>query len=136
MRPIEPAELSAFLDGELPAGRAEEVRRALAADPVLRRAYEDLAALDAEWKARAAAVAVAPRASLGRALWGYRLRAAGALLGLVALRVALKIVPSAVAVPLEAVLLALAAGWGLYRFVRASEADRWRLLRQVALRGG
>src|SRR5262249_36369903 len=37
MLPIAPAELSAFLDGELPAARADEVRAALAQDPVLRQ---------------------------------------------------------------------------------------------------
>ena len=53
MAQIDPAELSAYLDGELPAERAEEVRAALARDPELRRSYEMLVVHDADWRARA-----------------------------------------------------------------------------------
>jgi len=40
-------DLSAYLDGELPAGRAAEVRRLIREEPAWRRAHRELTALDA-----------------------------------------------------------------------------------------
>jgi len=61
MRPIEPAELSAFIDGELDAGRAAEVRAALASDAALRARYESLAHADAHLRSVAAGMTLSPR---------------------------------------------------------------------------
>jgi hypothetical protein len=60
MRLIEPAELSAYLDGELDPGRAREVATALANDPKLRAEYEVLANSDKYWKSSAAAARFKP----------------------------------------------------------------------------
>src|SRR5262249_44407566 len=91
MTPIESVELSALLDGELPARRAGEVRAAPGADPALAATFERLAALDTSWKADAARLAFRPRASLRRGLLRRFLRAACLMVGLVGLRLAVKL---------------------------------------------
>ena len=63
MRPIEPAELSAFIDGELDAERTSEVRAALASDEALRARYESLAHADAHLRSVAAGMILSPRIS-------------------------------------------------------------------------
>ena len=54
MKPIEPEELSGFLDGELAPERMREVERAVALDAELREQLESLRALDGEWRGLAA----------------------------------------------------------------------------------
>jgi anti-sigma factor RsiW len=126
MSPIDPAELSALIDGELPPERAGEVRRALAADPELRAVYDRLVHLDGSWKAAAAGAAFPPRVALGTrpgiSLAGIALVA----VGLLALRLVLKLLPpfSAPVLILEVLGLILVAGWGLRQLVRVSERDR------------
>jgi anti-sigma factor RsiW len=61
MRPIDPAELSAFIDGELDTQRTGEVRTALAADEALRARYEALAQADAHLRSLAAGAHLHPR---------------------------------------------------------------------------
>jgi anti-sigma factor RsiW len=127
MLPIDPGELSAFLDGELPARRAEEVRAALAQDPVLRQSYELLVVRDADWNARAAAAMFRPRVRIPRApIAGRLLMAAVVVLGLLMLRMALKALPPLYGAGLEALLLAIVVGWGLRRILHATDADRRR----------
>lgn len=132
MTPIDPAELSALLDGELSAERAAVVRQALADDPALRAEYEAMLRCDTAWKAAAATARFTPQVSLHQSLWGYRLRAAGVVSGLLLLRIALKVMPSALAVPIETVLLTVLLVWGVRRLLVASEAERWRLVQQAA----
>jgi anti-sigma factor RsiW len=124
MLPIDPAELSAFLDGELSAARADEVRAALAQDPLLRRSYEQLVALDADWKAQASAAMFRPRVRIAANRVPGRLLTAAAVLGLLGLRIALKAQPPLVGIALETLLLALVVGWGLRRLIHATDADR------------
>jgi anti-sigma factor RsiW len=123
MSPIDPSELSALLDGELPAWRAEEVRQALAADPGLRSRYEQLARLDTVWKASAAHLAVPARVSLGQGIRRRRLRMAGTVLGLLSLRLVLKLVPMLLGAGLALVVFVFVAGWGLSRLLRESDED-------------
>lgn len=132
MTPLDPAELSALLDGELTPERAAVVRQALANDPVLRQQYEALANRDTSWKQTAATAAFRPRVSLDRGLWSYRFRAGATLAGLLLLRLALKVMPTAVSVSLEVVLLTVLLVWGVRRLLAASEVERWRLLQQAA----
>ena len=123
MLPVDPAELSAFLDGELPPGRAEAVRAALAGDPALRTTFERLAALDADWKSRAAAVMFRPRVQFPSSFAPGRFLTAAGVIGLVMVRLALKTPPQLFGAGLEVVLLALFLGWGLRRILRATDAD-------------
>lgn len=60
MKPVEPEELSAFLDGELDPGRASEVGKQLADDPALRAEFEALEGWDAVWRTAAATGVFAP----------------------------------------------------------------------------
>ena len=53
MQPIDPVELSAYLDGELEPIRAREVAAALATDSSLRSQYDALASADVAWKTAA-----------------------------------------------------------------------------------
>jgi anti-sigma factor RsiW len=126
MHPIDPAELSAFLDGELPAERAKEVRAALALDPALHQTYEQLVALDADWKERAATAMFRPRVQLNAAPSAGRFRIVASMLGLLLLRIAVKALPSLYGAGLDALLLALVVGWGLVRILHATDADRRR----------
>ena len=64
MRPVEPEEISALLDGELAPGRAEEVRRAIAEDRGLRELYQQFADMDSDLNSYAAACQFNPRLSL------------------------------------------------------------------------
>ena len=127
MVPIDPAELSAFLDGELPARRAEEVRAALAQDPVLRQSYELLVVRDGDWNARAAAAMFWPRVRMPRAPIACRVvTAAAVVFGLLLLRMALKALPPHYGAGLEALLLAIVVGWGLRPIMQTTDADRRR----------
>jgi anti-sigma factor RsiW len=63
VKPVQPEELSALLDGELDGVRAREVEARMATDPALRLEYEALAASDADWRAAAGSAAFTPVAS-------------------------------------------------------------------------
>lgn len=68
MKPVEEAELSALLDGELDAVRARQIEARMAEDPALRRAFEALASADAAWRTAAGAAAFSPQVRLPDAL--------------------------------------------------------------------
>jgi anti-sigma factor RsiW len=57
----DPAELSAFLDGELDPIRAKQIEALLAADPEMRAAFEQLDLADRRLRSVAAAAAFRPR---------------------------------------------------------------------------
>ena len=64
MKPIDPAELSGLLDGELAPEREAEVRRALASDPKLAAEFERLRGFDSSARICAKTAEFAP----GRAI--------------------------------------------------------------------
>lgn len=64
MRPIESAELSAYLDGELDAARAQDVVIALAGDAKLRAELEQLKKQDAAWASAASTAISQPKLRL------------------------------------------------------------------------
>ncbi|GMV97976.1 MAG: zf-HC2 domain-containing protein [Phycisphaerae bacterium] len=125
MNPIEPAELSAYLDGELSPRRAREVESALATDPALRAEYERLAALDASWRDAARAAGFDPPVAVEEAQLTPGAWPAWALAGLVALLV-IRIVPKFIGpalagAGLHAAALAVILAWAVVRLGR--EAD-------------
>lgn len=61
MKPIDPAEFSAYLDGELDPQRARELEEAMQRDSALRAEFERLGALDAGWRSAADTARFAPR---------------------------------------------------------------------------
>jgi len=131
MHPIDPAELSAFLDGELSAERAEIVRAALARDPVLRQSYEQLVLRDVDWKQRAATAMFRPSVQFDEAPATSRYIKAAAVIALLLLRFGVKALPSLYGTSLDALLLTLVVGWGLSRILRLTDADRRRLADRV-----
>ncbi|MDB5676537.1 MAG: hypothetical protein JWM65_3519 [Sphingomonas bacterium] len=68
MTPLNPAELSAYLDGELSETRAREVAAMIAASPALLDELDMLGSRDTAWRAAARSAAFRP---------ALRLRAAG-----------------------------------------------------------
>ena len=50
MTPVQPEELSALIDGELDPQRALAVEAQIAADPVLKREFDELCGLDDRWR--------------------------------------------------------------------------------------
>jgi anti-sigma factor RsiW len=126
MTPIDAAELSAFLDGELPTKRADEVRAALSLDPVLRQSYERLVSLDADWKERAETAMFQPRVQFAAAPVAGRFRIPAVAIGLLLIRIAVKALPSLYGASLDAIFLALVVGWGLTRIMHLTDADRRR----------
>ena len=93
MKPIEPTELSGYLDGELEPDRLREVEAALARDSSLRADYEALANADRAWKSIARSAAFVPDTQLqsGKSLTDSRLAIAAVLVLLVVLRMAPKL---------------------------------------------
>jgi anti-sigma factor RsiW len=65
--PIDPAELSALIDGELPPERARAIEALIAGDPALRAEYEGLRALDARWREAAGEAMFMPEVRLAPA---------------------------------------------------------------------
>jgi anti-sigma factor RsiW len=130
MNPVDAAELSALLDGELPARRAEEVRQALLVDPALASHWESLGRLNAAWKAQAAGLAFTPRASLRRGLLRRFLGTGGVVLGLAGLRLGLKVAPPALEIVVALAVFALVTGWGVTHLMGTSQEDCWWLARR------
>jgi anti-sigma factor RsiW len=93
MKPIEPSELSGYLDGELEPDRVLEVEAALANDPTLRADYQALANADSAWKSAAHSAAFAPNTQLpiSKSWTGSPFAVAAILVLLVALRIAPKL---------------------------------------------
>ena len=121
MHPIDPAELSAFLDGELPAERADEVRAALARDPALRQSLRAAGRLDADWQDRRPRRRCFGRGCTHRPYSGPLTWTAAGVVGLLLVRVALKAPP-----PLFGVGLECAIAGPLARLGAASASVRHR----------
>jgi anti-sigma factor RsiW len=121
MKPIEPAEISALIDGELPTARAEEVRQAIAGDPSLRRAYDELLAMDADLRSSATQAMFPPRVALPETADSFGVRMFLAAAALVLLRVLMKLSPPELSAGLATALLAVVVGWVLW-FLTAGPA--------------
>jgi hypothetical protein len=126
MKPVDPAEISALMDGELPAERAEEVRRAIAEDPALRREYEEIVALDANVKAYAEAALFRPRVVIAVETAGP-IPVVPLVIGCLLLRLVLKSAPFLVGTGLEICALVFVVTWALQRLLAASEQEGRRL---------
>ena len=124
MSHIDPAEISAFLDGELPPERAGEVRRAIAQDASLRSVYEELGAMDARLKAAGAEAAFQPRAVVPSPESAHGVRVALAVVALAMLRLAMKLSPLPWEIVMSLALLAVVVGWLLRRLGQISEESR------------
>jgi anti-sigma factor RsiW len=93
MKPIEPAELSAYLDGELNSARAREVQIALADEPRLRADFNTLAEADIIWRAAAESANLRPGVQLlPQRRTAHAVSVLG-MIGLVTLLVAVRLLP-------------------------------------------
>ncbi|MHB8902114.1 MAG: anti-sigma factor family protein [Thermoguttaceae bacterium] len=133
MRPVRPEEVSALLDGELPPERANEVRLAIANDDHLRQVYQELAETDGRLASLAAACRFEPRISLppvleppvlGLPIWAVAT-------GLLIVRIVAKLAPAGPGLILQAAVIALLAGWLLWRLLPALRADRGLVAREL-----
>jgi anti-sigma factor RsiW len=123
MKPVEPAEISALLDGELPPDRANEVRLAIETDPSLRSMYEELLATDADLRDAAVRAMFQPRVafpSVERSYASYVLLASTIL---VVLRLAMKLSTTQWATALSIALLAVVVGWLLRQLMQLSDQE-------------
>ena len=68
MKDFEPAELSAFLDGELDAAAAERIKGMIASDPEVRAAFEQLSVADHHLRIIAQDAAFWPRLQQSRTI--------------------------------------------------------------------
>ena len=125
MNPLMPEELSAYLDGELPAARAREVEALMAADPRLRSEFDVLAHADRRWRKAGEAAAFQPALRPRRAATGdYRLWAFGVGLAIL-LQTALKVSgPMMALVAFNALALALVLAMVAHLFGRDRAFDQ------------
>ena len=125
MNPIDKAELSAFLDGELDTLRSEEIKLALKNDPTLRAEFESLSAMDATWSesARSAAERVAIDLLPRKKSSNVALRVAGAVLLLTTVRMLPKFTDELMwGIVLHSVALACSLVW-VIRMVSETELE-------------
>lgn len=114
MKPIEPFELSGYLDGELEPDRVRELEAVLERDPALRAEYEALANADRDWKSAAGLAAFAPNTQLqiSKSFTHSPLALATVLVLLVVLRMTPKLTDVfAWGLVLHAIVLAIALQW-------------------------
>lgn len=124
MKSVDRTHLSGLLDGELAPPEAEQVRRALAEDDLLREEFEHLACLDSELRAQAESYAlVQPRVNVPAALRLFRLKISSLPIAALALRIFLKLTPMEIGLILSAVVLILIIGWELGRLVQAADQE-------------
>ncbi|MHC4407178.1 MAG: anti-sigma factor [Planctomycetota bacterium] len=128
MKPVDPAELSAFLDGELSPERAEQVRCAIAEDSELRRVFEELSAVHRNLMTCAVAARFQPRISLAKSRSFPALGILGLALAMLILRLAVKLLPLGVGVAFQATALLLVLLWVFFCLVRLTHDEHWRIV--------
>ena len=128
MKPVDPAEVSALLDGELSPERAEQVRRAIAEDSELRCVFESLSVVQRDLTACAVAARFRPKISLATSTRFPAVGVLGFAAAMLILRLSVKLVPLGVGVILQATALALVLWWVSSCLVRLSHDDRWRFV--------
>ena len=132
MNPVSPEEISALLDGELGPGRAEEVRRAIAADQSLQRLFQQHYAFDVDLRAYSQELMFRPQVSVSNYSLLVIRRVFNTALILLMVRFVVKVIPSGFGIGLEIMALALVVGWVLLALIRISEEERVHLVQAVA----
>jgi anti-sigma factor RsiW len=124
MKPIDVEKLSGLLDGELPPGEAEQLRRVIARDEELGRQFSLLQSLDGELKAMGEAAAVQPRVRIPMEAGDATLSLPWVILAVLVLRIALKVLPQPMSCLLGAAVLAFLLSWGLSKLIEATEREK------------
>ena len=127
MKPVDPAEISALLDGELSPERAEQVRRALDEDGELRRVFENLSVVHEDLTACGVAARFRPRISLPGSTRFPAVGVLGFTVAMLVLRVTAKLVPLSVGVVFQAAALALVLWWMSSCLLRFALDERRRI---------
>ena len=109
-----------------PRTGAEEVRRAIAEDPALARTYDQLAAMDADLTACAAAAVFRPQVSIPAVPGLSQAGIAAVAILMVLVRVAGKLLATGPAIAVQAVVLAVVVGGVLARLIRVAQAELWQ----------
>ncbi len=132
MKPIDPAELSAYLDGELSPQRKLDVERALQADSALREELRSLTQLDTRLRRVAAEVRPVPPVQLDFETTMPK-RAVAIMAVTVALLVAFRLIPKLLDADLLGSMLAnaivfalLLAGIGVFMRTEAKAQSVWQ----------
>ncbi len=123
MKPIDPSEISTLLDGELSKEREEQVRRAIAEDPVLQREYELLAGLHTEWLAKAREARFCPDVAIPVERNAIPFSLSFFTCMVLILRITAKTVSPIAAWSLELAALVLILTWVLRNLVPACESE-------------
>ena len=124
MKAIDPSELSALLDGELTAQRSAEIRAAIASNAALRAEFNELSRCDLAWKEAARSAVFQPQTTN---ILGWHSSGKGLVwiaLGLLCLRMVLKIVPLSSGLYVQMIVMALLAAWMVRWCQRIFEASR------------
>ena len=128
MKPVDPAEISALLDGELSPERAEQIRCAIAEDSELRRVFDELSAVHTDLTHCAVAARFQPRLTLARSTGSPANAIVGLGLAMLTVRLTVKLLPLGIGVALQAMALVLVLLWVFRCLVRLSQDERWRFL--------
>jgi anti-sigma factor RsiW len=124
VKPIEPAELSAYMDGELDPARAREVEGALESSPALRAEFNSLVSADNSWRMAARTASFRPGIRLQPTDAPLPLRSVFRAAGFVILLLAARVVPKlASTLEVELILNAVALTIALTWIVRMTRAD-------------
>jgi anti-sigma factor RsiW len=133
MKPVDPAEVSAMLDGELSPERAEQVRHAIAEDEELRLMFDELSVVDRDLKAHAVAARFRPRISLSKSASFPAVGVIGFTVAVLILRLAVKVLPLSLSIWLQAAVLVFVIWWMSSHLVRLTQDERWRIVEGEAL---
>ena len=128
MKPIDPSEISALLDGELSLERAEQVRRAIAEDSEMRRVFEELSAVHRDLIVCAVAARFQPQITFAKSSSFPPVSILGLGLAMLILRLTVKLLPLGVGVAFQATALVLVLLWVFFCLVRLTHDERWRIV--------
>ena len=133
MKPVQPEEISALLDGELAPGRAEEVRRAIAEEQGLREVYQQMADMDGDLISYAAECQFNPRLSLPSDVPAFHISIWPVAFCLFAVHILAKLLPVSSGIGIQLVALALLVGWFLRLLLPRFRDDPWQIAHELRL---
>ena len=128
MKPVDPPEISALLDGELSPERAEQVRCAIAEDRELRRVFDELSVVHTDLIHCAAAARFQPRLTLAKSTSSPGISIVGLGLTVLTLRLTVKLLPLGVGVAFQATALVFVLLWVFLCLVGLTRGERWRIV--------
>jgi len=123
MKPIDPTEISGFMDGELDSEREKEIRQAMTEDASLRLEYEKLSRLDAEFKSYGHQILFQPNVQIPRSLPLRPLHFPLLGIPLLILHIAIKFLPPVLSGVLVILLLCFVICWILRSLLQSSDQE-------------